>query len=62
MKYRILQINDRFYPQYRFILWFCFRDKFNDIVSFYWHYEAKSFLDNKTQKENSLKIKVHPYP
>lgn len=61
MKYRILEKNCYFYPQYKFIFWFSFKDTYGFKRKFFWHSDARWFLD-KIIKEKNNKPKIHPYP
>lgn len=62
MKYRILEREGKFYPQYLNTLegsaWRVFSAKtfFNSLAA------AKAYLDDANSKAQAVKVRVHPYP
>lgn len=71
MKYRIKEVNGRFYPQYKWLcFWITFTEYYHEtdiIVRMWTMTEARFFLDeytnalkNKKESKNT-KIKIHEY-
>ena len=67
MKCRIKQEDNVFYPQYKFLFWWKYFERYvgynwYTIVSFYSLNEAKEYIDNELKTKLKPIIKVHKYP
>ena len=59
MKYRIKEVDNYFYPQYRFwFMWFCFNDG-NYICSCYWLQDAIDIIQKDIITKKASKPKYH---
>ena len=65
MKYRVIEINNKFYPQYRFLFffWRYFVKSKTSYIELWFSSleEARKELDNFIE-ENNRKVTIHSYP